>query len=135
VWHFPSYHPEGNKFGHSRNKIGVDDFAVSQTRPQSALRQGDHKLIFFEENRHVELYDLSHDISEQTDLSHTEPEKAEALKQDLFRYLENVKARRATKAERPNVLFIAVDDLRVELGIVSVIPARPAASALDSAQS
>ena len=44
VWHFPYYHPETG-FAAARPAIGVDDFAVSRTYPQSALRAGDWKYI------------------------------------------------------------------------------------------
>jgi arylsulfatase A len=79
-WHFPYYHPEGNKFGNARPSIGVDDFSVSQTRPQSAIRRGDYKLMYFEEDQRSELYDLRRDLSEQIDVSLEEPAIARALK-------------------------------------------------------
>lgn len=95
-WHFPYYHPENNKFGKARSSIGVDDFAVSQTRPQSAIRRGNYKLIYFEEDQRSELYDLGRDLSEQIDLSLENSAVARALKISLLRYLDDVHARRAT---------------------------------------
>lgn len=94
-WHFPYYHPEGDKFGRAMDAIGIDDFAVSQTRPHSAIRLGDHKLVYFEEGQKIELYDLTKDLSEQNDLSQQLPEKAQALKRNLVDYLQSVNARRA----------------------------------------
>jgi len=95
-WHFPYYHPEGEKFGNALPTIGIDDFAVSQTRPHSAIRKGDYKLIYFDEDRRTELYNLSKDVSEQNDLSDVQPEVARALKTSLLQYLQSVNARRAT---------------------------------------
>jgi uncharacterized sulfatase len=94
-WHFPYYHPEGRKFGLSKAKIGVDDFEVSQTRPHSAIRHGDHKLVYFGEDKRCELYDLVRDISEQNDLSGNNPSLADSLKNNLLRYLDSVDARMA----------------------------------------
>ena len=39
VWHFAYYHPEGKKLGAAKRRIGVNDFAISQTRPHSAWRK------------------------------------------------------------------------------------------------
>lgn len=97
VWHFPYYHPEEEKFGQSKKTIGVGDYAVSQTRPQSAIRRGDRKLVYFEEEGRTELYNIEQDVSEQTDLSAAEPEKAAQLKRELLRYLDKVHARRAKR--------------------------------------
>lgn len=95
-WHFPYYHPEGKKFGAAKETIGVDDFSVSQTRPHSAIRKGNYKLLYFDEDRRTELYNLSTDISEQNDLSAAQPDTARKLKASLFQYLQSVNARRAT---------------------------------------
>src|SRR5690606_1196016 len=48
VWHFPYYHPE-TEFAKARPEVGVEDFAVSQTYPQSAIRMGEWKLVHFYE--------------------------------------------------------------------------------------
>ncbi|MDO8542289.1 MAG: sulfatase [Opitutaceae bacterium] len=92
VWHFPYYHPETG-FAKARAAIGVDDFAVSQTRPQSALRVGDWKLVHFYEGNRDELYRLSTDPSEQTDLAAQEPAKARELRARLERELRAAGAR------------------------------------------
>jgi len=63
-WHYPHYHPGG-------------------ATPYSAIRQGDHKLIEFFEDSHVELYDLRQDIGESTDLAATQPELAQRLRERL----------------------------------------------------
>ncbi len=92
IWHFPFYHPETG-FATSKPEIGVEDFAVSQTFPQSAIRVGDWKLIHFYEGDRDELYQLTSDPSEKTDLAVKEPAKARALRRQLDEYLRGVKAR------------------------------------------
>jgi uncharacterized sulfatase len=92
-WHFPYYHPEGNKFGSSLPKIGLNDFKVSQTRPVSALRSGNYKLLHFHEDDRVELYNLEADRSESLDLAKGAPKSAAKLKKELQRYLKEAKAR------------------------------------------
>lgn len=73
-WHYPHY--SGGLGG----------------RPSGAVRLGDYKLIeFFEDNR-IELYNLKNDIEEKTDLSETNPEKAEELKQLLHQWRKDVGA-------------------------------------------
>lgn len=92
VWHFPYYHPE-KKFPEHPAQIGIDDFATSQTRPHSALRLGDHKLIHFYEDDRDELYDLHADPGEQRDRANTDPGRASALRSLLDDYLREVSAR------------------------------------------
>ncbi len=91
-WHFPYYHPE-RTWDKCRGGIGVEDGYVSRTRPQSAIRRGRYKLIYFFEDERHELYDLVDDISEQKDLAAQIPEKAGELRQELLGYLESVNAR------------------------------------------
>lgn len=91
-WHFPYYHPEKG-YEKCPEKIGVEDGYVSQTRPQSAWREGSHKLLYFHEDGRCELYDLSKDPSEQHDLSAEMPEKTSTMKRALLGYLRDVKAR------------------------------------------
>jgi arylsulfatase A-like enzyme len=94
-WHFPYYHPEGKKFGEALGSIGIDDFEVSQTRPHSAIRQGDYKLIYFDEDKRSELYNLRKDLSEKLDVSKDHFKVAQSLEQQLLDYLNQVNARRA----------------------------------------
>lgn len=86
-WHFPYYHPEGKGFEEARTDIGVEDGYVSRTTPQSAVRRGDLKLIYFYDEERSELYDLSQDPSEQNDLSSKRPWDAEEMKEELFQKL------------------------------------------------
>ena len=96
-WHFPYYHPEGEKFGQAQPEIGVDDFQVSQTTPVSAIRWGNRKLLYFYEDERCELYDLSVDPGEQRDLAAAAPEEVARLREELERYLTEVKARRPSR--------------------------------------
>ena len=75
-WHYPHYHPGG-------------------ATPYSAVRSGDWKLIEFQEHERVELYDLSHDVGESTDLASRLPQKAEELRNRLHRWREQVGAQLA----------------------------------------
>jgi arylsulfatase A len=92
VWHFPFYHPEKG-FDQARTEIGINDFEVSQTYPQSAIRVGDFKLLHFYEDNRDELYDLGTDPSERHDLTQLQPDRTRALRQALFTYLKQVGAR------------------------------------------
>ncbi|PQO41212.1 DUF4976 domain-containing protein [Blastopirellula marina] len=91
-WHFPYYHPETG-FAKAPDRIGVDDFVTSRTRPQSSIRRGRYKLIHFYEDNHDELYDLTQDVSEQTDLFAEQPQIAAELSAALQDYLTEVDAR------------------------------------------
>lgn len=93
VFHFPYYHPEGAAFAKALPRIGTDDFAVSQTRPQSAIRVGDWKLLHFHEDGHDELYDLAADPGESRDLAALEPARARDLRARLERELRAAGAR------------------------------------------
>ena len=73
-WHFPVYLQGGNK--------DCQD-PVFRTRPGSAIRHGDWKLIEYFENGDIELYNLKDDPREQTNLSKTNPEKAQELLVEL----------------------------------------------------
>lgn len=76
-WHYPHYHPGG-------------------ATPYSAVRDGDWKLIEFFEDKHVELYNLKEDPGETQDLVSRFPEKANALRVQLHRWREDVKAQLPT---------------------------------------
>ncbi|MBI1373196.1 MAG: sulfatase-like hydrolase/transferase [Phycisphaera sp.] len=92
VWHFPYYHPECG-YRDALKDVGVDDFALSKTTPQSAIRRGDDKLIYFYEDHHVELYHLSGDTAEQHDLRETQPKLAQELTDELQSRLKLMDAR------------------------------------------
>ncbi len=73
-WHYPHY---GNQGG----------------EPSSIVRDGDWKLIYYHEDRRVELYNLTEDLSEQHDLSEREPKRVVIMRKQLDRYLEECGAK------------------------------------------
>ncbi len=102
VWHFPYYHPEGDRlYPAAKREIGVDDFAVSQTRPHSAIRVGGHKLIHFYEDGRDELYDLVADPAEARNVAVQLPEVRTELRARLEAYLKSVGARLPTLGPPP----------------------------------
>lgn len=92
IWHFPYYHPERG-YAKAQETIGINDFAVSKTRPVSAIREGRYKLLFFYEEWRAALYDLVTDVGERRDLSEVETEVAEQLAERLRSRLREMKAR------------------------------------------
>jgi uncharacterized sulfatase len=98
IWHFPYYHPERG-YKHAIDEIGIGDFAVSKTHPQSAIMQGDHKLLYFYEQPREELYDLSDDRGEQNSLTKSRPAVSNKLRDQLLQQLRDQDARFPTKKE------------------------------------
>ncbi len=76
-WHYPHYHAAG-------------------ATPHGAIRVGHWKLIEFYEDGHLELYDLSQDIGETSDLAGTLPKKAFRLRQRLASWRRTVGAQMPT---------------------------------------
>lgn len=83
-----------------RHEALVFHQAANRT-PVSAIRKGDYKLVKhwmagedckYCGERLLELYDLSKDIGEQTDLSEEMPELTEALHNELLTFLEQANA-------------------------------------------
>ena len=66
------------------------------SRPASAIRAGDLKLIEWLEDGNVELYNLRDDIGEKTDLSAKLPEQARQLQKMLAAWRQEVGARMPT---------------------------------------
>ena len=93
IWHFPYYHPEGDKFAKAPAEIGIDDGYTTRTQPQSAIRKGNWKLIRLYEDERDELFRIDRDLSEQTDLSAQNPDIARELRIQLSEYLKKVDAR------------------------------------------
>lgn len=69
-WHFPIYLEGGN---------AETQDPLFRTRPGSAIRFGDWKLIQYFENNDIELYNLKEDISEKNNLAASNTEKVEEL--------------------------------------------------------
>lgn len=70
-WHYPHYHAGGDG-------------------PYSAVRSGDWRFIDFHESNQVELYDLSKDPGEGTNLADAMPIKAEQMRERLHLWRENI---------------------------------------------
>ena len=92
VWHFPYYHPERG-YARAIESIGVNDFVVSETHPQSAMRRGNVKVVYHYEDERAELFDLQKDASEQKDVSRMYPELAERMMSRLMEELRGMNAR------------------------------------------
>lgn len=75
-WHYPHYHPGGAK-------------------PYSAIRQGDWKLIVFQEDDKMELYNLKSDPEEKRDLATSNSAKAAALRNRLNAWLKETGAQQS----------------------------------------
>ena len=67
---------------------------IALKRPHSAIRQGDFKLVLFQDDGEARLYDLRNDIGEENDLSAVMPDKTEAMRGALSDYLSDVRAPR-----------------------------------------
>lgn len=91
-WHFPIYLEAYVKEGDRTQD------PLFRTRPGSAMRLGDWKLIHYFENNDFELYNLKEDIAENNNLAETNPEKLN----ELLMVLENW--RKKTNAPVPQEL-------------------------------
>lgn len=80
--------------------------------PQSAILEGNWKLIKWYETGDAKLFDLSNDIGETTDLSSQHPEKARALDAELTARLKGLNAQFPIKNPNYNPL-----DARDELWV------------------
>lgn len=76
-WHYPHY---GNQGG----------------APYAAIRRGDWKLIEWHEDGRVELFDLSKDEGETTDLAAAEPDRTSRLRDEIHGWQRDVGAQFAT---------------------------------------
>ena len=70
-WHYPHYH---------------------HSTPAGAIREGDWKLIEFFEDGKLELYNLTDDIGEQTNLAARFPQKARQLQRKLAAWRQSINA-------------------------------------------
>ena len=75
-WHYPNF------WGASGPGIGSASY----------VRSGSMKLIYYHEDRRLELFDLDKDLEESNDLSKSEPEKLKKLAQDLTDHLKKTNA-------------------------------------------
>lgn len=82
-WHFPIYLEGGNK---------ETQDSIFRTRPGSAVRFGDWKLIQYFENNDLELYNLKEDIGEKNNLEKSSPLKLKELLGLLEKWRMDTKA-------------------------------------------
>lgn len=85
-WHFPIYLQAYLKEGDPTQD------PLFRTRPGSAVRFGDWKLIQYFENNNLELYNLKEDIGEKNNLAKTNPEKLNELLEILVRWRQEINA-------------------------------------------
>ena len=82
-WHLPGYLVEGGRDQH----------------PESVVRSGRWKLVYSYEDQDYDLYDLSRDLGETTDLAEARPERVKVLGLKLQRWLDGLDAPLATLRE------------------------------------
>ncbi|GAB5405052.1 MAG: sulfatase [Aureliella sp.] len=112
----PSNQPDGvSLLPLIRGESGLDRDAIffhypnyafhKKNRMASAIRSGDYKLIKFYDDDSTELYNLTEDISESTDLSNKFPDKTRQLRRQLESWLVNTNASqpKRTQAAVPSV--------------------------------
>jgi len=75
-WHYPHYY--------------------ETTKPVSAIRDGNWKLLEYLEDGHIELFNLTKDIGETDNLVNTEPQKANNLLEKLHKWKTEVNAQGVT---------------------------------------
>jgi arylsulfatase A-like enzyme len=79
-WHYPHY----------------QHYQLEGTTPYGAIRRGDWRLIEFYDDQPVELYNLSEDSGERTNLAESSPELVSSLRQELHAWLRAVDAQLPT---------------------------------------
>jgi arylsulfatase A-like enzyme len=99
-WHFPHYTNQGS-------------------RPASAVREGEWKLIEQLEDGRFELYNLARDPGEQNDLAEKEPDRVKDLATKLHQWRERVGAQmlRKNPAFQPDLhhaLYVTPDPSRLK---------------------
>ena len=85
-FHFPIYLQAYSK------KSGVNRDPLFRTRPGTAVRYGDWKLIYYYEDQKSELFNLKEDIGETTNLVSKYPKKAEQLKKLVNDWIKETNA-------------------------------------------
>ncbi len=83
LWHYP------NHWGSKGPGIGA----------HSAIRSGDHKLVWFHASGRFELYDLANDPGEQRDLAASDPARTAQLRTQLRQRLTETGAQLPTRTD------------------------------------
>ena len=84
-WHFPAYLQGYRNDPDARS-------ANFRTTPCSVIREGDWKLIQYHEDGALELFNLKNDLSERTNLSKVESERAQVMLKKLQAWQQDTKA-------------------------------------------
>lgn len=79
IWHFPNFWG-GLEHPGPREGPGLG--------PSSTIRHGDWKLIYYHSDRRFELFDLTHDLGETTNLADNEPKRLRDLADELTAILQ-----------------------------------------------
>lgn len=87
-WHFPAY---------LQGKCKSLNDPYFRTRPVSAVRKDNWKLLEFFEDSRLELYNLKDDIGERNNLAQEMPEKVKELHQTLMAWRKSVGAKMPTR--------------------------------------
>ena len=83
------------KFLNQKSILGVNSILLISALIMStgcSTRKGDWKLIYYHENQSFELFNLTEDIGEITNLAEKEPEKLREMAGLLANYLRKVEA-------------------------------------------
>ncbi|WP_197530725.1 sulfatase [Bythopirellula polymerisocia] len=84
-WHFPAYLESYSVYSEQRDPL-------FRSRPVSAVRVGDFKLMEFIEDGHISLFNLREDIRERNNLAGELPEKRDELHRILKEWQHDLKA-------------------------------------------
>ena len=87
-WHYPLYL---SGYGLKMPLPGGGEYSWRGV-PWTAMRRGDHKLIEYHEDDHVELYDIKKDPGETKDLAEGMPELAARLRAELDAWQADTRA-------------------------------------------
>ncbi|MEO0446610.1 MAG: sulfatase/phosphatase domain-containing protein, partial [Verrucomicrobiota bacterium] len=110
-WHFPAYLQSYSIKNEQRD-------VLFRSRPCSIIRKGPWKLHEYFEDGALELYHLEDDIGEKTNLAQSQPELAQALRDELETWRKTIKApvpRKLNPAYRPEVETQAMLEVRSSL--------------------
>jgi arylsulfatase A-like enzyme len=100
--------------GYPKERALFWHFPVNQRAdvgPNSTVRKGAWKLIYFYQDQHYELYNLEQDISESTNLAKQRPDVLKQMANLLRDYLVGTKAQTPTFKSNSKPVPLPGDDL------------------------
>lgn len=80
-WHFPAY-----------LESYIDNGKGFRAKPYTSIRSGKWKLIYYYEDKNVELFNIEEDMKEEHDVSSANPDVASGLKAKIFEWIDNTHA-------------------------------------------